>query len=119
MINDYVHCQAGVLRKAAGPAGTVSLVDIYGTLLGSRLFVPSSYDTLNPQHLSLHMMRRNIDKGQHPMPIFTAIQHSKIHAIYSLAVFCLKAERVISCPQPFHLWQYKPCEKYRPKKIVA
>ncbi|KAI0091361.1 FabD/lysophospholipase-like protein [Irpex rosettiformis] len=67
---------AGVLRKAAGPAGTVSLVDIYGTLLGSRLFVPSSYDTLNLQHLSLHMMRRNIDKGQHPMPIFTAIQHT-------------------------------------------
>ena len=69
--------KAGLLRKASGPAGTVSLVDIYGTLLGSRLFVPSVYDNLNPQHLSLHMMRQNIDKGQHPMPIFTAIQHSK------------------------------------------
>ncbi|KAI0346554.1 FabD/lysophospholipase-like protein [Trametopsis cervina] len=67
---------AGLLRKAAGPAGSVSLVDIYGTLLGSRLFVPSSYDILNPQHLSLHMMRRHIDKGEHPMPIFTAIQHT-------------------------------------------
>ncbi|KAI0682847.1 FabD/lysophospholipase-like protein [Cytidiella melzeri] len=67
---------ASLLRKAAGPCGTISLVDIYGTLLGSRLFVPSSYDVLDPQHLSLHMMRRNIDKGQLPMPIFTAIQHT-------------------------------------------
>ncbi|KAJ3554539.1 hypothetical protein NM688_g3054 [Phlebia brevispora] len=63
------------LRKAAGPTGVVSLVDIYGTLLGSRLFVPADLSRLDPQHLSLHLMRRTIDKGQLPLPIFTAVQH--------------------------------------------
>jgi cytosolic phospholipase A2 len=52
------------------------------------LFVPSVYDKLNPQHLSLHMMRQNIDKGQHPMPIFTAIQHSRSLSA-SFFVYCL------------------------------
>lgn len=74
--NDNVNDQASLLRKAAGPSGTVSLVDIYGTILGSRLLVPSDTKALNPQHLSLHMMRRNIDRGQCPLPISTAIQHS-------------------------------------------
>ncbi|THG96596.1 hypothetical protein EW026_g5257, partial [Hermanssonia centrifuga] len=67
---------SGILRKAAGPSGAVSLVDVYGTLLGSRLFVPSDLSKLNPQDLSLHLMRRGIDRGQRPMPIFTAVQHA-------------------------------------------
>lgn len=66
-----------LLRKAAGENGVVSLVDVYGTLLGSRILVPSDVRTLDPQHLSLHLMRKAIDRGQLPLPIFTAIQHGK------------------------------------------
>ncbi|KIP11177.1 hypothetical protein PHLGIDRAFT_114837 [Phlebiopsis gigantea 11061_1 CR5-6] len=65
-----------LLRKAAGENGVVSLVDVYGTLLGSRILVPSDVRTLDPQHLSLHLMRKAIDRGQLPLPIFTAIQHA-------------------------------------------
>ena len=66
-----------LLQKAAGVNGFVSLVDVYGTLLGSRILVPSDVRTLDPQHLSLHLMRKAIDRGQLPLPIFTAIQHGR------------------------------------------
>lgn len=67
---------SGILRKAAGPMGVASLVDVYGTLLASRLFVPKDLSKLDFQHLSLHLSRRNIDNGQLPLPIYTAIQHA-------------------------------------------
>ena len=67
---------SGLLRKAAGPCGSVSLVDVYGTLLASRIFVPSEIKSLDPRHLSLHSFRRNVDSGAMPLPIFTALQHS-------------------------------------------
>lgn len=57
--------------------GVASLVDVYGTLLASRLFVPKDLSKLDFQHLSLHLSRRNIDNGQLPLPIYTAIQHGK------------------------------------------
>ena len=65
-----------MLRKAAGKEGTVSLVDLYGTLLSSRLYVPSDVTKLNPRHLSLHYFRKNVDTGDLPLPILSAIQHS-------------------------------------------
>ncbi|KAJ3491784.1 hypothetical protein NLI96_g443 [Meripilus lineatus] len=65
---------AGILRKAAGSTGTASLVDVYGTLLASRLFVPSDLGKIDHHQLSLHLLRRNVDNGQLPLPIFTAIQ---------------------------------------------
>lgn len=68
--------QFSLLQKAAGPKGAISLVDVYGTLLGSRILVPSDISKLDPQDLSLHLMRLGgIDKGRLPLPIFTAIQH--------------------------------------------
>lgn len=67
--------QAGILRKAAGPTGTASLVDLYGTLLSSRLYIPTDVTKLDPRHLSLHLYRRNLDNGALPLPIFSAIQH--------------------------------------------
>ena len=70
--------QYSLVQKAAGAKGIVSLVDVYGTLLGSRILVPSDVKRLNPQHLSLHLMRHNIDRGQLPLPVFTAIQHGKL-----------------------------------------
>ncbi|KAJ8469509.1 hypothetical protein ONZ51_g8947 [Trametes cubensis] len=66
---------SGILRKAAGPTGTASLVDLYGTLLSSRLFIPTDITRLDPRHLSLHFFRRNIDNGALPLPILSAIQH--------------------------------------------
>jgi cytosolic phospholipase A2 len=68
---------SGLLRKAAGPSGSVSLVDIYGTLIASRIFVPSEIRSLNPRHLSLHSFRGNIDNGAMPLPIFTALQRGE------------------------------------------
>ena len=53
----------------------MSLVDLYGTLLGSRLYVPSDLARLDPRHLSLHFFRRCVDNGALPLPIFSAIQH--------------------------------------------
>ncbi|KAH9855478.1 FabD/lysophospholipase-like protein [Lenzites betulinus] len=66
---------SGILRKAAGPTGTASLVDLYGTLLSSRLYIPSDITKLDPRHLSLHFYRKNLDNGALPLPILSAVQH--------------------------------------------
>jgi cytosolic phospholipase A2 len=66
---------SGLLLKANAPLGGVSLIDIYGTLISSRLFIPTDISTLDPDNLSLHKFRRFIDDGSMPLPIFTAIQH--------------------------------------------
>lgn len=66
---------SGLLLKVTAPLGSVSLTDIYGTLISSRLFVPSDLDALDPDNLSLHKFRRFVDSGAMPLPIFTAIQH--------------------------------------------
>jgi len=66
---------SGLLLKANSPLGAVSLIDIYGTLISSRLFIPTDISTLDPDNLSLHGFRRFIDDGTMPLPIFTAIQH--------------------------------------------
>jgi phospholipase A2 len=66
---------SGLLLKANAPLGAVSLTDIYGTLISSRLFIPTDINTLDPDNLSLHKFRRFVDDGAMPLPIFTAIQH--------------------------------------------
>lgn len=66
---------SGLLLKANAPLGGVSLIDIYGTLISSRLFIPTDISTLDPDNLSLHKFRRFVDDGTMPLPIFTAIQH--------------------------------------------
>ncbi|KAF8580443.1 FabD/lysophospholipase-like protein [Ramaria rubella] len=65
---------SGIFRKAAGPSGSVSLVDLYGTLVSSRIFVPSDLKSINPHHISLHSFRQSVDNGSMPLPIFTALQ---------------------------------------------
>lgn len=50
-------------------------MDLYGTLLSSRLYIPTDVTKLDPRHLSLHLYRRNLDNGALPLPIFSAIQH--------------------------------------------
>ncbi|TDL24273.1 FabD/lysophospholipase-like protein [Rickenella mellea] len=66
---------SGLLRKATAPLGSVSLTDVYGTLVSARLFVPSDLTGLDPRNLSLHQFRRNVDNASLPMPIFTAVLH--------------------------------------------
>ncbi|GJE96563.1 FabD/lysophospholipase-like protein [Phanerochaete sordida] len=83
-----------LLRKAAGPKGTISLVDVYGTLLGSRILVPSDLSRLDPQQLSMHLMRKGVDRGQLPMPIFTAIQHA-IPPVAIQAIRDLQSEKTV------------------------
>ncbi|KAG8995132.1 hypothetical protein FRB90_000255, partial [Tulasnella sp. 427] len=69
--NKYL--MAGLIQKAISPKGSLSLVDIYGTLISARLFCPSDISALDPTHLSLSQFRRPVDDGSLPMPIFTAI----------------------------------------------
>ena len=70
---------SGLIRKAVLPLSAISLTDIYGTLITSRILVPedveanSASETLNPRFLSLHGFRRFVDNGALPMPIFTAV----------------------------------------------
>lgn len=67
--------------KASAPSGSVSLTDIYGLLISSRLFVPSELDSLEAGFLSLYKFRRFVDQGALPLPIFTAIQHGLLEAM--------------------------------------
>jgi len=64
---------AGLLRKANAQLGTVSLTDLYGTLLSARLLVPEDTGNIDPTQLSLFQFRRAIQDASLPMPIFTAI----------------------------------------------
>ncbi|GJJ06102.1 hypothetical protein Clacol_000291 [Clathrus columnatus] len=66
---------SGFLRKAAGEASSVSLVDLYGTFVSSRIFVPSNMDKLDIRQMSLYRFREKVDDGSLPLPIFTALQH--------------------------------------------
>jgi len=77
LISSHTHqyLLSGLLLKANAPSGAVSLIDIYGTLISSRLFIPTDISTLDPDNLSLHKFRRFVDDGTMPLPIFTAIQH--------------------------------------------
>ncbi|KAH9896493.1 FabD/lysophospholipase-like protein [Cubamyces lactineus] len=99
----------GILRKAAGPTGTASLVDLYGTLLSSRLFIPTDVRRLDPRHLSLHFFRRNIDNGALPLPILSAIQHvtppenaEKIREVADEKAFSVDDERARSLDNKQH-----------------
>jgi phospholipase A2 len=64
---------SGLIRKATAPGTTASLVDIYGTLVSARLFVPTNIKDLDYRFLSAHQFRRFIDKGEMPLPIMTAV----------------------------------------------
>lgn len=80
------------MQKSVGSTGTVSLVDIYGTLVASRIFVPSDLSQLDPKHLSLHRFRRHVDNGAMPLPIFAAIQCE-----LSLNYFAQISDMALSC----------------------
>ncbi|OBZ72357.1 Cytosolic phospholipase A2 [Grifola frondosa] len=87
---------SGILRKAAGPTGMVSLVDLYGTLLSSRLFVPHDTHALDFRHLSLHFFRRNVDDGKLPLPILSAIQATPMDKAQALRDIKAKKTRSVN-----------------------
>ncbi|KLO19485.1 FabD/lysophospholipase-like protein [Schizopora paradoxa] len=64
---------AGLLRKANAQLGSVSLTDLYGTLLSARLFVPENTADIDFTRLSLFHFQRAIRDASLPLPIFTAI----------------------------------------------
>ncbi|KAG0139325.1 hypothetical protein CROQUDRAFT_666676 [Cronartium quercuum f. sp. fusiforme G11] len=65
---------SGAVAKLASKGGTTSLVDVYGTLVSSRLFVPDDLSRLDPRHLKLSNQRHLLD-GSLPLPIYCAIYH--------------------------------------------
>lgn len=86
------------------PLVTVSLTDLYGTLVCSRILVPDDISKLDPAQLSLHGFRRFVDTGALPMPIFTAIsrhlpapldkEESTVKSVKSSAVDTWQARRL-------------------------
>ena len=67
---------SGFVEKLKGdPNAEVGLVDVYGLLLAARLLVPKSEIGVNEHDLKISHQRRNLEHGDHPMPIYTAIRH--------------------------------------------
>ena len=55
--------------------GRFGLVDVYGLLLAARLLVPSGGAQPNDEDLKLSAQKRFLEKGQCPLPIYTAVRH--------------------------------------------
>ena len=71
---------AATILKKASKGGDVSLVDVYGVLVSTRLYVASSALPPPPQPLSLRTMKTSaqrdfIDDGDAPLPIYTTVRH--------------------------------------------
>ncbi|RMD44520.1 hypothetical protein DV735_g513, partial [Chaetothyriales sp. CBS 134920] len=67
---------SGFIEKLKGdPDASFGLVDIYGMLLGFRLLVPNGDLDVHAEDLKLSNQRAYIDRGQNPMPIYTAVRH--------------------------------------------
>ncbi|GAA6033063.1 hypothetical protein JCM8097_000127 [Rhodosporidiobolus ruineniae] len=73
------HLLTAVILKEASKGGEISLVDVYGTLVSTRLYVPS--DSLPPpQPLSVRALKTSsqryfLENGQNPLPIYTTVRH--------------------------------------------
>lgn len=53
----------------------LGMVDIFGTLVASRILVPSNELTVRDDWLKLSTQRRYVDDGTEPLPIYTAVRH--------------------------------------------
>ncbi|KAH7339527.1 acyl transferase/acyl hydrolase/lysophospholipase [Rhizoctonia solani] len=85
---------SGLLHKVTAPGwGSVSLTDIYGTLLSARLLVPDDIKKLDFRCLSIHHFRRFVDDGSYPMPIMTAISRHLRQDLETQEVETKKQER--------------------------
>ncbi|GAA5821680.1 hypothetical protein JCM11251_000967 [Rhodosporidiobolus azoricus] len=74
-----------VILKEASKGGEISLVDAYGTLVSTRLYVPSPANeasdvTPPPRPLSIETLKTSsqrtfIDDGSNPLPIYCTVRH--------------------------------------------
>src|SRR5437667_4103331 len=53
----------------------IGMVDIFGTLLSSRILIPANELDLQDDWLKLSNQRKYIDDGSEPLPIYTAVRH--------------------------------------------
>jgi phospholipase A2 len=51
------------------------MVDIYGTLVASRILVPNNELAVQDELLKLSTQRKFIEDGSQPFPIYTAVRH--------------------------------------------
>lgn len=67
---------SGFVEKLKGdPTSDFGLVDVYGLLLAARLLVPKGEVGVDDRDLKISNQRDFIKKGEHPMPIYTAVRH--------------------------------------------
>jgi len=67
---------SGVVEKLWGvPNADFGLVDVYGLLLAARLIVPRGDLAIDYYDLKVSDQRKYIEKGRHPLPIYTAVRH--------------------------------------------
>ena len=69
------HLLSGPIIKSASKGAEISLVDVYGTLVASRLFVPDDVSRIKPEHLKTSHQAVHCDDGAHPLPIYSLIRH--------------------------------------------
>ncbi|KAK9372435.1 acyl transferase/acyl hydrolase/lysophospholipase [Lipomyces chichibuensis] len=65
----------GIIEKLHYNYTSVSLPDIYGVLLSSRLLVPNNELIVDRDNLKISSQRRIVDTGAVAMPIYTAVRH--------------------------------------------
>ncbi|KIW08735.1 uncharacterized protein PV09_00676 [Verruconis gallopava] len=67
---------SGMVEKLKGvPDADFGIVDIYGLLLAARLLVPKGELNVDSDDLKISNQRKYIDRGQNPLPIYTAVRH--------------------------------------------
>jgi phospholipase A2 len=67
---------SGIVEKLKGvPDAEFGLVDIYGTLLASRLLIPKGELRVSDWDLKISNQRYFVDDGDQPLPIYAAVRH--------------------------------------------
>ncbi|KUJ16789.1 putative cytosolic phospholipase A2 zeta [Mollisia scopiformis] len=67
---------SGFVEKLKGdPNAEFGLVDVYGLMLAARLLVPKGEVGVDDRDLKISNQREYIERGDHPMPIYTAVRH--------------------------------------------
>jgi phospholipase A2 len=67
---------SGFVEKLKGDQkADFGLVDVYGLLLAARLLVPKAELAVDDRDLKISNQRNFLRRGEHPMPIYTAVRH--------------------------------------------
>ena len=65
----------GVLQKLGSETSEVGIVDLFGTLLSSRILVPQNEFSVRPEFLKMSNQRAALADGELPLPIYTSVRH--------------------------------------------